>query len=52
MRITRKFNLSRIGLKYESVDIEVEGEDKSQIIVTIDEIWRTYIEAIKKGLVQ
>lgn len=49
MRISRKFNLARIGHQYESVDIEIEGENTAEIIVQIEEAWRTYSQAIVNG---
>jgi len=52
MKVTRKFNLSRIGHSYESIDIEVEGEDIQKIIQQIEEAWRAYCKAIVDGLVQ
>ena len=52
MKVTRKFSLARIGHQYESVDIEIEGERMEEIIVKIDEAWKTYSAAIKNGVVQ
>lgn len=52
MKITRKFNLARIGHPYESVDIEIEGEKLDDIILQIEEAWRAYREAIARGVLQ
>lgn len=54
MKVRRKFNLSRIGHPYESIDIEVEG-DKVHIDAMIQEIndaWKAYCKAIVDGVVQ
>lgn len=52
MKVTRKFNLGRIGHQYESIDIEVEGEDIQKMIEEINEAWKAYCKAIVDGLVQ
>jgi hypothetical protein len=52
MKVTRKFNLARIGHQYESIDIEVEGEDIGKIILEITEAWKAYLKAIVDGVVQ
>lgn len=52
MKVTRKFNLARIGHQYESVDIEIEGENLAEIIVKIDDAFRAYCKAIQNGVVQ
>ena len=52
MKVTRKFNLARIGHQYETVDIEIEGETLADIILQIDEAWRAYSKAITSGVVQ
>lgn len=49
MRIVRKYNLGRIGYKYESVEIEASGENIEQIIKQIDAAWLVYSQAIQKG---
>ena len=51
MKLRRKFNLRRIGIEYESVDIEVEGEDAEKLIAEIEAIWKKYSEAIVNGKV-
>jgi hypothetical protein len=52
VKVTRKFNLGRIGHQYESIEIEVEGENIADIIVQIDEAWKAYLNAINIGVVQ
>lgn len=52
MKVTRKFNLARIGHQYESIDIEVESEDIEDAIQRIEEAWRAYCKAIVDGRVQ
>lgn len=52
MRVTRKYNLGRIGDKYESIEFEVEGEDIETIIQQIEEAWKAYCKAIVEGKVQ
>lgn len=52
MRVKRKFNLGRIGRKYESITIEVEGEDIYDILLRIEAAWRAYCKAIVDGVVQ
>lgn len=52
MKVTRKFNLDRIGHRYESIDIEVEGDNIEEIIQEIDEAWRAYCKAILEERVQ
>jgi len=52
MRVVRKFNLARIGHQYESIDIEVVGEDIQKIIEEIEAAWRAYAKAIVDGVVQ
>lgn len=52
MRVRRKFNLSRIGKNYESIDIEVEAKTIEEAIQRIEAAWRAYCKAIAEGLVQ
>lgn len=52
MIVRRKYNLSRIGHSYESIDIEVEGVDIEEIIQRIEEAWRAYCKAIVEEKVQ
>lgn len=52
MKVIRKFNLASIGRQYENVSIEIEGERMSEIIVEIENAFKTYVSAIKNGLVQ
>jgi len=52
VRVARKYNLERIGHRYESIEIEVEGDDISDIIKRIEEAWRVYCRAIVEGAVQ
>ena len=54
MKISRKFNLNRIhpDLKYETVTIEAEGEQPSQIIQHINEAWKEYRTLIRNGKVE
>jgi len=52
VKVTRKFNLARIGHQYESIDIEVEGNDINEIIEAIEKAWREYCKAIVDGKVQ
>ena len=52
MIVRRKYNLSRIGKSYESIDIEIEGDDINTIIQQIEEAWRAYCQAIIEGKVQ
>lgn len=51
MILRRKFNLQRIGIQYESVDVEVEGKDVQSLIEKIEQVWKTYSEAIVNGKV-
>jgi hypothetical protein len=51
VKVSRKFNLDRIGHRYESVDIEVEGTSIEDIIREIEEAWRAYCSAITAGRV-
>lgn len=48
MRIARKFSLDRIGLKYESLTIEVEGDSAIEITQRIDEVYKDYVAKIQK----
>lgn len=48
MRIARKFSLDRIGLKYESLTIEVEGDSAIEITQRIDQVYKDYTQAIQK----
>lgn len=54
MKVTRKFNLARIGPahQYETVDIEIEAEKLADIIVQIDDAWKAYCKLIQNGVVQ
>ena len=52
MKVRRKFNLSRIGHTYESIDIEVEGDNIEDIIQRIEEAWRAYCKAVVDEKVQ
>lgn len=52
MKVRRKFNLARVGHQYESIDIEVEGEDIDDIIQEIESAWQYYCKALVKGTVQ
>lgn len=52
MKVRRKFNLGRIGHKYESIEIEVEGEDIKDIITRINDAFKAYCKAIVDGVVQ
>jgi len=52
MKVTRKYSLASIGHQYETLSIEIEGERMSEIIIEIENAFKTYSEAIKKGLVQ
>ena len=52
MKIRRTFNLSKIGHRYESVVIEMEGDDVLDLIQRIDRAWRAYAKAIQEGKVQ
>ena len=52
MKVRRKFNLGRIGHRYECIEIEVEGEDIQQMIREINEAWKAYCKAIVDGVVQ
>jgi len=52
MRITRKYNLEVITRKYESIEIEAQGEDPNDIIAKIDAAWRAYCKAIVDGKVR
>lgn len=49
MRIARKFSLDRVGLKYESVVIETEGDSAIEITQRIDQTFKDYCDKIKKG---
>ena len=51
MRITRKYSLDRVGLKYESLTIEVEGDSAIEITQRIDEIFKDYVKKIKEGTI-
>ena len=52
MKVRRKYNLSRIGHNYESVDIEMEGDSIEEIIQRIEKAWRAYCKAIVEEKVQ
>ena len=52
MKVRRKYNLSRIGHSYESIDIEIEGESIEEVILAIDDAWRAYCKAVVEGRVQ
>jgi len=52
VKVRRKYNLGRIGHQYESIEVEVEGEDIKDIIKRIEDAWRAYCGAIVDGLVQ
>ena len=52
MRVSRKYNLGRIGHRFESIEIEVEGEDIEEIIRRIDSAWQGYSKAIVAGRVE
>lgn len=52
MKVRRKFNLSRIGHTYESVDIEVEAKKIETCIEEIEKAWRAYCKAILEERVQ
>ena len=52
MRVARKFNLSRIGHQYESIEIEVEADAIHDAMLQIERAWVAYCKAIKDGLVQ
>lgn len=52
MKIRRKFNLGRIGHQYESIEIEVDGEDLTDLLTRIELAWRGFNEAITAGKVQ
>ena len=49
MRIARKFSLDSAGKRYESLTIEVEGDSAIEITQRINEIFKDYVEKIKKG---
>ena len=51
MRIARKYSLDRVGLKYESLTIEVEGDSAIEITQRIDDVYKDYVEKIKKGTI-
>lgn len=52
MKVRRKYNLSRIGQNYESIDIEIEGKDIREIIQRIEQAWQAYCKAIIEERVQ
>lgn len=52
MIVRRKFNLSRIGRSYESIDIEVECDTIEEAIARIEDAWKMYCKAIIEGRVQ
>jgi len=52
MKVTRKFSLDRIGHRYESVTVEVEGENIDDIAKRIDDAWKAYCKLIAEGKVQ
>lgn len=52
MIVRRKYNLSRIGRSYESIDIEVEADRIDDAIALIEDAWRAYCQAILEGKVQ
>ena len=49
MIVRRKFNLVDLGKKYESIDIEIEGDNIYEIMGKINSAWKTYSNAIKNG---
>lgn len=52
LRITRKFNLARIGRQYESIEIAAEGAKIEQLIIEIENAFKTYLAAITAGIVR
>jgi hypothetical protein len=52
MRVARKFNLSRIGHQYESIEIEVDADTIHDAMLQIERAWIAYCRAIKDGEVQ
>lgn len=52
MKVRRKFQLERIGKRYESIDIEVEVETIEEAIAWIERAWRAYCKAIVEERVQ
>jgi len=52
MKVTRKFNLSRIGHSYESIDIEVEARTIEEAVDEIEKAWRYYCRMIVEEKVQ
>ena len=46
MNVRRKYNLAQIGRTYESIDIEVTGEDIEDIIQRIENAWQIYRKSI------
>jgi len=52
MRVTRKFNLGRVGHQYESLEIEVEAYSIEKAAEIIEESWKTYRTLMKEGKIQ
>lgn len=48
MKIGRKFSLERIGLKYEFLTVEVEGDSAIEITQRIDQTYKDYVAKIQK----
>lgn len=48
MRIQRKFSLESIGRRYESLTIEVEGDNENVMTQRIDQIYKEYVAKIQK----
>jgi hypothetical protein len=49
--VTRKYNLDRIGQRYESIDIQSDDLPACEAIAQIDECWRLYRAKIQSGKV-
>lgn len=52
MKLIRKFNLDVIGKRYDSLTIELEGEDANTLIKRIDEIFKDYLIKLNKKEIQ
>lgn len=52
MRVSRKFQLERIGHKYETLEIEVYVDTIEEAADKIEAAWRAYCKAVVEGRVQ
>ena len=52
MKVRRKYSLNRIGLQYESLDIEVEHETIQECLHDIQRCWQQFMFMRGKGEIE